>query len=52
MMQFEYMEEHVHGRIDVDRLNSLGAEGWELCAVTPAESALVLLYKRQKPAHV
>lgn len=51
-MQFEYMEERVHGHIDVERLNTLGAEGWELCAVTPAESAFLLVYKRRKPAHV
>jgi hypothetical protein len=51
-MKFEYMEERVHGRIDVDRLNSLGEQGWELCAVTPAESSLLLVYKRRKPAHV
>lgn len=51
-MEFEYMEEKVRGLIDVERLNSLGAQGWELCAVTPAESTFLLVYKRRKPAHV
>ena len=50
-MKFEYMEERFHGRIDVDRLNGLGEEGWELCAVTPAESSFLLVFKRQKPVH-
>lgn len=51
-MKFEYMEERVRGHIDVDRLNSLGDEGWELCAVTPADSAFLLVFKRHKPVHV
>jgi hypothetical protein len=51
-VKFEYMEERVHGRIDIERLNALGDQGWELCAVTPAESSLLLLYKRHKPVHV
>jgi hypothetical protein len=51
-MKFEYREEKVHGRIDVDRLNSLGDEGWELCAVTALESSFLLVFKRHKPVHV
>lgn len=49
---WEYMEENIHGRIDVQRLNALGAQGWELCAILPAESAELLVFKRHKPAHV
>ena len=52
MMKWEYMEERVRGHIDVDHLNTLGEQGWELCAVTPSESSMLLVYKRHKPAHV
>lgn len=51
-MKWEYMEEQVHGRIDVDRLNALGEQGWELCGILPSESSRILVFKRHKPAHV
>ena len=51
-MKWEYMEETVAHRIDVSHLNDLGEQGWELCAVTPNESSLTLVYKRHKPTHV
>ena len=51
-MKYEYMEERAHGHIDLDRLNALGEQGWELCAVTPSESSLLLVFKRHKPVHV
>ncbi len=51
-MKYEYMEDRVHGKIDIERMNALGEEGWELCAVIPMESLLVAIYKRHKPVHV
>ena len=51
-MKWEYMEEHVRGHVDVDHLNELGELGWELCAVTPSETSMLLVYKRHKPTHL
>lgn len=51
-MKFEYMEEQMHGHIDVSRLNALGEQGWELCAVTSGDASLLLVFKRHKPVHV
>ena len=51
-MKWEYMEERVRGHIDVNHLNDLGDQGWELCAVTLYETAQLLVFKRHKPTHV
>ncbi|MEI9815396.1 MAG: hypothetical protein WDO18_23310 [Acidobacteriota bacterium] len=52
-MTYEYLvEANIHVRLTVDRLNGLGKDGWELCAVLPESDGLTLIYKRAIPQHV
>ena len=52
-MRWEYMiEANLFNHLDLDRLNKQGEEGWELCAVIPADGSTQFIFKRQKPLHL
>jgi hypothetical protein len=50
MKKFEYiMREFPSGTIFAEDLNTLGSEGWEVCAVLKYAPLPVVLFKRELP---